>query len=129
MIVIHIIIPKYPVKESAERGLIFSKYRFLGGIPNKLNGFITVDTFLSGILWCHFIIFIQSNFIHEKTKQVHKNPGHELGEAQLRQGKRHTKSKQRKKSDIKQNAKRIKNKAPGKVELQNRGTTGETGKG
>ena len=42
------------------------------------------------------------------------------------------KANKEKKSDIKQNTKRIKNKAPGKMELQNRGTTGEgnkTGKG
>ena len=36
MIVTHIGIQMYPVKDSAERGLVFSKYSFFG-IPNKLN--------------------------------------------------------------------------------------------
>ena len=40
---------------------------------------------------------IQSNFIQKKTKQEHKNPGHELGEAHLKQGKRQWGKKKEKK--------------------------------
>ena len=39
MVIIHIGILIYPVKDSAERGIVFSKYRFLilFGIPNKFQ--------------------------------------------------------------------------------------------
>ena len=48
MIVIHIGIPMYPVKDSPERGEVFSNIGFwiIFGIPNKLNWSITIDTFV-----------------------------------------------------------------------------------
>ena len=48
----------YPVKDSAERGVVFSKHRFLDflGIPNKSNWSITVSILLYCTLRCHCIV-------------------------------------------------------------------------
>ena len=54
MIVIHIGTLKYPVKNAAERGPVFSKYRVFNifGIPNKINMSMTINILLYGILGC-----------------------------------------------------------------------------
>ena len=47
----------YPVKDSAERGLVFSEYSFREflGIPNKLNWSITIGILFYYILLGHYI--------------------------------------------------------------------------
>ena len=55
-----------------------------------------------------YYIFIQSNFIQKKTKQVHKNPGHK-SKPNSGRVKDIQKANKEKKSDIKQNTKRMKN--------------------
>ena len=55
MILIQIGVIIYPVKDSAEWGLVFLKIYFvILGIPNKLNRFIVIDILLYSILLCHY---------------------------------------------------------------------------
>ena len=58
MIVIHIGILMFPIKDLAESGVVFSKYRFSNYfmISNKLNWSITIGILLYCILLCHYIV-------------------------------------------------------------------------
>ena len=70
----HIGILIFPVKDSAKRGQIFSKYRIFEYFwdPNKLNRSITIDILLYSILRCPYnIIFKEKHMAKFKSTQRH----------------------------------------------------------